>query len=165
MRNNKIDFNKNFKKVLIIYAAIFLAGIVFMFIPGFGVKLDINFSGGTKIAYSYTGDVKDADIEAAVKEVIKKSFTVSKSTSLTGDTKTFEISLVGKDSVSAEDQEKLTTTLEDKFKDNKIELYNSNSVSPTVAGSFFAKSLVAVLITAVLVIIYVGIRFKSIGGI
>ena len=52
MRNNKIDFNKNFKKVLIIYAAIFLAGIVFMFIPGFGVKLDINFSGGTKIAYS-----------------------------------------------------------------------------------------------------------------
>lgn len=148
-----------------VYAVIFLAGIVFMFIPGFGVKLDINFSGGTKIAYSYTGDVKDADIEAAVKEVIKKSFTVSKSTSLTGDTKTFEISLVGKDSVSAEDQEKLTTTLEDKFKDNKIELYNSNSVSPTVAGSFFAKSLVAVLITAVLVIIYVGIRFKRIGGI
>ena len=118
MRNNKIDFNKNFKKVLIIYAAIFLAGIVFMFIPGFGVKLDINFSGGTKIAYSYTGDVKDADIESAVKEIIKKSFTVSKSTSLTGDTKTFEISLVGKNSVSAEDQEKLTTTLNEKFKDN-----------------------------------------------
>ena len=96
MRENKIDFIKNFKKVIIVYAVIFLAGIVFMFIPGFGVKLDINFSGGTKIAYSYTGDVKDADIEAAVKEVIKKSFTVSKSTSLTGDTKTFEISLVGK---------------------------------------------------------------------
>ena len=97
--------------------------------------------------------------------VFCNSFTVSKSTSLTGDTKTFEISLVGKDSVSAEDQEKLTTTLEDKFKDNKIELYNSNSVSPTIAGTFFAKSLVAVLITALLVVIYVGIRFKRIGGI
>ena len=44
MRENKIDFIKNFKKVIIVYAVIFLAGIVFMFIPGFGVKLDINFS-------------------------------------------------------------------------------------------------------------------------
>ena len=50
MRNIKIDFNKTLKKVLLAYAVIFLAGIAFIFIPGFGVKLDINFGGGTKIA-------------------------------------------------------------------------------------------------------------------
>lgn len=165
MRNKTLDFNKGFKYVLIGYAVIFLVGIVFCFVPGFGVKLDINFSGGTRIAYSYTGDIADADIEATVKEIIDKSFTVSKSTSLTGDTATFEIALVGKDSVSAEDQENLTAKLDEKFKDNKIELYNSNSVSPTVAGSFFLKSLVAVLITAVLVVVYVGFRFRKIGGV
>ena len=154
MRNIKIDFNKTLKKVLLAYAVIFLAGIVFIFIPGFGVKLDINFGGGTKIAYSYTGDVKDADIEDTVKGVLDKSFTVSKSTSLAGDTKTFEIALVGKNSVSAEKQEELTKALTEKFSDNTIELYNSNSVSPTVAGSFFTKSIVAVVI-----------RFRRIGGI
>lgn len=165
MRDFKIDFNKALKPVLIIYAVIFLAGLVFAFIPGFGVNLDINFSGGTKITYTYTGDVADADIEETVKGVIDKSFTVSKSTALTGDTQTFEISLVGKNSVSAEAQEKLTTALAEKLKDNKIELYSSNSVSPTIAGTFFAKSLVAVLITAVLVVVYVGIRFRKIGGV
>ena len=165
MRNFNIDFNKTFKKVLIAYAAIFLVGLVFVFIPSFGVKLDINFSGGTKIAYSYSGDIADGDIETTVKEVIDNSFTVSKSTALAGDTNTFEISLVGKNSISAEKQEELTKALEEKFKDNEILLYNSNSVSPTIAGTFFAKSLVAVLITALLVIIYVGIRFKRIGGI
>lgn len=165
MRDFKIDFNKTLKPVLIIYAVIFLAGLVFAFIPGFGVNLDINFSGGTKIAYTYTGDVADADIEETVKGVIDKSFTVSKSTALTGDTQTFEISLVGKNSVSAEAQEKLTTALAEKLKDNKVELYSSNSVSPTIAGTFFAKSLVAVLITAVLVVVYVGIRFRKIGGV
>lgn len=165
MRNFNIDFNRVFKTVLIIYAAFFIVGIVFMFVPSFGVKLDINFSGGTKLAYSYEGDIDDAEIESAVKEVIDNSFTVSKSTSLAGDTKTFEITLVGRESISAETQEELTGKLSETFGDNDITLYNSNSVSPNIAGTFFAKSLVAVLITAVLVVIYVGIRFRRIGGV
>lgn len=165
MRNFNIDFNRVFKTVLIIYAAFFIVGIVFLFVPSFGVKLDINFSGGTKLAYSYEGDIDDAEIESAVKEVIDNSFTVSKSTSLAGDTKTFEITLVGRESISAETQEELTEKLAEKFGDNEITLYNSNSVSPNIAGTFFAKSLVAVLITAVLVVIYVGIRFRRIGGV
>lgn len=165
MRSFNIDFNRIFKTVLIIYAAFFIVGIVFLFVPSFGVKLDINFSGGTKLAYSYTGDIDDAEIETTVKEVIDNSFTVSKSTSLAGDTKTFEITLVGRESISAETQEELTEKLAEKFGDNEITLYNSNSVSPNIAGTFFAKSLVAVLITAVLVVIYVGIRFRRIGGV
>ena len=163
MREFKINYNKTFKPVLIIYLAIFLIGIVIAGI--WGVDLDINFRGGTKIAYSYTGDIKVADIEAAVKEKIDKKFTVGLSEALAGDTKTFEISLVGKDALSAEDQDALAKNLGEKFKDNKIDLYNSNSVSPTIAGSFFAKCLVAVTITALLVVLYVGIRFKKIGGV
>lgn len=163
MREFNINYNKTFKPVLIIYLAIFIIGAVFAGI--WGVDLDINFSGGTKISYSYSGEIKDADLEETVKETIDKSFTVSKSTSLAGDTQTFEISLIGKNALAAETQEKLTTALTDKFKDNEIVLYNSNSVSPTIAGSFFLKSLVAVLITAILVVIYVGFRFRKIGGV
>ena len=55
--------------------------------------------------------------------------------------------------------------MQEKFKDNKIELYSSNSVSPTMAGTFFLKSMVAVIITAVLVVVYVSIRFRKIGGV
>lgn len=163
MREFKIDFNKALKPVLIVYAAIFIIGIVFSVI--WGVDLDINFSGGTKISYSYTGDIAEDDIKTVVDEHVDKKYTLGKSTALAGDTQTFEISLVGKDSLSAETQEALTAALTEKFGDNEIQLYNSNSVSPTIAGSFFLKSLVAVLITAVLVVIYVGIRFKRIGGV
>ena len=162
MRKFNIDFNKAFKYVIIIYAVIFLAGVVASF---FGVNLDINFSGGTKIAYSYTGEVDTAEVEKIADEKLEASFTVSQSTALAGDTKTFEIALAGKNAISAETQEELTTALTEKFKDNEINLYNSNSVSPTIAGTFFAKSIVAVIITAILVIIYVGIRFKKIGGV
>jgi len=163
MREFKINYNKTFKPVLIIYLAFFLIGIIIAGI--FGVELDINFRGGSKISYSYSGELKVADVEAVVKENIEEKFTIGQSEALAGETKTFEISLVGKSALSAEDQEKLTTALTEKFTDNKISLYNSNTVSPTIAGTFFAKCFVAITITAILVIIYVGIRFKRIGGV
>ncbi len=163
MRELKIDFNKAFKPVLIIYLVLFVAGAIIAGV--FGVELDINFSGGTRISYSYTGDIKDADIKSVVDEKLDASYSLGKSTALAGDTKTFEISLVGKDSMSAADQETLTDALTKKFNDNQIALYDSNSVSPTVAGSFFAKSMVAVIITAAFVVLYVGIRFRKIGGV
>ena len=163
IKDLKINSKKVFKIALIVYAAILIAGIVFGII--FGVSLDINFKGGTRITYSFDGDIKDADFESAVGEIITKKFTVSRNTSIAGDTDTFTISLVGKKSLSAKIQEDLTAKLTETFKDNNIELYDSNSVSPTVAGTFFLKSLVAVLIAAALVVVYVGIRFKKIGGI
>lgn len=162
MRKFNIDFNKNFKYVIIVYAVIFAIGILSCF---FGIKLDINFSGGTKIAYSYTGEIDIKDIEKLADEKLDADFTISKSTALAGDTETFEIALSGKNALSAEKQDELTKAFETKFKDNKIELYNSNSVSPSIAGTFFAKSIVAVLITAILVVIYVGFRFRRIGGV
>ena len=163
MANKYINTKKAFKICLIVYAILFIAGIVFTVIGG--VKLDINFSGGTRITYSYTGDVDEATAKDVIKGVIDNDFTTSKNTSIAGDVKTLSISLAGKNSLSAEKQEALTDALVKKFTDNKIELYDSNSVSPSVAGSFLVKALVAVLITAVLVIIYVGIRFRRIGGV
>lgn len=163
MRDFNINFNKTLKPVLIIYIALFLVGTIIAAI--WGIQLDINFVGGTKISYSYTGDLADKDIKEVVDKSLDAKNSISKSTALAGDTKTFEIVLSGKNSLSAEKQENLTAALTEKFKDNKIELYNFNSVSPTIAGTFFLKSMVAVLITAILVIIYVGIRFRRIGGV
>ena len=163
MRQFKIDFNKILSKVLIGYLAVFVIGIVMALV--FGVKLDINFSGGTKISYSYEDEIDDAEVKKAIEEIVTKDYSFSKSTSLAGDTKTFEIALSGKDALSSSNQEKLEESLTETFKDNNVKLYTSNSVSPSLAGSFFAKSMIAVLITAVLVIIYVGLRFRKIGGV
>lgn len=163
MKIKTFDSVKIFKIILVVYLAVFVAAGVFAAI--FGVSLDINFKGGTRISYSYTGDIDTNDVTDTAKEVLDAKFTVSKNKALAGDTQTITINLVGKKSLSAEAQENLTVALEDKFEDNNIELYDSNSVSPSVAGIFFAKSLVAVLITAILVVVYIGIRFRKIGGV
>lgn len=163
MRKFNIDFNKAFKKVAIGYAAVFIIGIIIACI--FGVNMDINFKGGTKISYSYTGDLKAEDIEATVGKNIDKKFTITQSESIAGNTKSFEISLVGRDALSSTKQDELTNALQTAFKDSNIKLSTSTSVSPSMAGTFFVKSIVATIITAVFVVIYVGVRFRHIGGV
>lgn len=163
MANKTINTKKWFKISVIAYAILIVAGIVMTVV--FGPNLDINFSGGTKISYSYEGEIAESDFEDTVATALDKEFSVGQNTSLAGDVNSYVITLAGTDSISAETQENITKALEEKFTDNNISLYDSTSVSPTVAGSFFVKALVAVLITAILVVVYVGIRFRKIGGV
>ena len=55
--------------------------------------------------------------------------------------------------------------LENNFKDNTFKLNGANTVNPSLAGSFFVKALVAVALAAIFVIVYIGIRFRKIGGV
>lgn len=162
------DFNKPLKWVLIIYAAIALVGIVIGIV--FGVKLDTNFRGGTVITYNYTysdtvADIAVADVNAVVNEVFGMEASVSKGSSIVGDTNTVTVTLAKNKAMSAEKQDALTKKLQEKYKDNNVELYNSTSVNATLATSFFLKALAAVLLVAILVVIYVGYRFRKIGGV
>ncbi len=164
MLSSKFNFSKNVKIPLIIYAAVIVLTIIFAFIHQ-GINLDINFKGGSRFTYTYTGEINTNDAEKAIEDALKKDVTVTQSQSIAGDSTKLVVSLVADESLSTEAQQTITKSLTEKFKDNKVELGDSTTVSPSVAGSFFAKSLFAVAIAAVLVIIYVGIRFRKIGGI
>lgn len=163
MFKKNIDFNKCFKPALICYAVFMVIGIVLTCI--FGVNLDINFKGGTRITYSYTGELDYKTTEALIEDTIKKDVNVSESAGIADNSKKIVITLVGTDSLSNEAQQNLAKVLSEKYKDNTFELYDSNSVNPSVAGAFFAKSMAAVILTGALVVLYVGIRFRKIGGV
>lgn len=163
MANKTINTKKCFKVITIIYAVLIIAGIIMTATAG--AKLDISFVGGTTFSYSYTGDVAEGEFTDTIASVLNKEFTVGKNSSLAGDSKSYVVTLSGKDAIDSETQLKITEALEKKFPKNDIELYNADSVDASLAGTFFGKCLVAVLITAVLVVIYVAIRFRKIGGV
>ena len=163
MPKSKFDFVKSVKIPLIIYAVILVLAVVFGLI--WGINLDINFKGGSRFTYTYTGEIDLKEAQSVIESTISKKVTVDQSSSISGDSTKLVVSLVKDESLSTEMQKKITATLQEKYKDNDITLGDSTTVSPTVAGSFFAKSLFAVSLAAVLVIIYVGIRFRKIGGV
>lgn len=163
MHEFKIDFVKNLKKYLVISGVVFLAGIVMAFV--FGIDMDITFKGGTRITYTYTGEIAFDDAEAAIEEALDSKVEMTQSTDITGESTKLVVSLAGTESISSETLQATTKALQEKFPDNDINLGESNSVDPTIASSFFSKSIFAVLLAAVLVIAYIGIRFRKIGGV
>lgn len=145
-----------------IAGAVMLIGIVFNII--FGTQLDISFKGGTIFTYSYEGEISTDDVRAVAQETLSKDVTVALSSDLTGSSKQITISLADKETIPTEDQTKLNNTIAERFADNKVVSLQSNSVKPSVGSGFFIKCLFAVVLGAIFVTIYVGVRFRKIGG-
>lgn len=163
MLKGRFDFIKNLKIPLIIYAVIIVLTIIFGIFRG--ISLDINFKGGSRFTYTYTGEISAEEAKEVVEGAISKKVTVTQSSSISGDSTKLVISLVKDESLSTEMQKKITSGLQEAFPDNDILLGDSTTVDAGIAGSFFAKSIFAVCLAAVLVVIYVGLRFRKIGGV
>lgn len=129
-----------------------------------GVDLAIEFKGGTIISYTYQGDVDTKAVSDTVKNIVNTSITVRTGESLDSDAKQITISFTSNEGLTADRQTELTNALRENFADNDFTLYDSNDVAPTSGREFLLKCLVAVIFAAIVVIIYIAIRFRNIGG-
>ena len=129
-----------------------------------GVDLAIEFKGGTIISYTYQGDVDTNAVSDTVKSIVNTSITVRTGESLDSDAKQITISFTSNEGLTADRQTELTNALRENFADNDFTLYDSNDVAPTSGREFLFKCLVAVIFAAIVVIIYIAIRFRNIGG-
>ncbi len=163
-KNVNINFNKALKYVLIGYLAFCIIGTVFAFIWG-GINLSIDFKGGTRITYAYNGGVDFAVAEKEIEAAIGKDVIVSENVGLSDNSKTLIVTLVGEDAISTKDQMAIEDTIIEVYPDSGCEFSESKSVSPSLAGAFFLKCIVGVIIAGALVTLYVGIRFRKIGGV
>lgn len=162
LKNKQFDFVGSFKKFLILSGVLFLIGIIFC--VAFGPVLDISFKGGTKISYFYTGTVDTDAAKALADETLGKKTNVDTTSGVSDSSQKLIVSLADNEAVSTEKIDALTKAMAEKFPDNEVVQAEVNSVNPTVGTIFFLKCLAAVLIAAVLVILWVGIRFRKIGG-
>ena len=74
------------------------------------------------------------------------------------------VQFTGNRAVSNEDQVYITGKLQDTFPKNNFTVDSFTSVDPSKGPSFFFKCLAAVIMAAVIMIFYVAIRFRKIGG-
>ncbi len=166
MKKFNIHFFKNRKIYFSISLALIAVGLIcniFM-----GVNLDIQFRGGAIVKYSYTGAIDTDAVADVSEEVSGDSVDVRIYENVQNDGEAavnhVSISFVGNQSISLENQKKIQESLSAKYPDAGFELVESSSVNPTMGQQFFAKCLIAVAVTFLLLIIYVALRFKKIGG-
>ncbi len=129
------------------------------------LNLAIQFKGGTEITYSYTGEIDTSRVEEIVDEAIGERAVVTTGESMADSSKTVTLSFASEKGLTNSIQTKLTDSLQSELKDNNLEVYGSNDVSPSNGKEFFIKCLVAVIFSVIVMIIYIGFRFRKIGGI
>ena len=120
------------------------------------LKADNN-TQDNNVLFSFEGSIKETNTVA--NKLVEALGLSGISVSQDVGTKTLTVS------VPSTIESSVTAKLVKTFADNKIENIGSNSVSGTIASNFFLKCLVAVLLAGILVVVYVGIRFRKIGGI
>ncbi len=170
-----INFTKN-SKIFFCFSLGLMLVCLILNIFVFPTLVDIQFTGGTIIKYSYSGDVKAEDIEKTINDTISeseslKNDTVSYSYSENlakseqdSNSKIVSLQFTGNKAVSVEDKTAITNALEKAYPDNTFKEASSSSVDASKGTNFFFKCLAAVILAAVLMIFYVALRFRKIGG-
>ena len=154
----KFDFIAKRKLFCYISAAIMLVGIVFNII--FGVELDIQFKGGTMLKYGYSGNLNEAAVEQTVNTLLPGA---EVDISTEGNLPIVTVTLA--DDLDLESQGKFDTGFKTAFPNNGIKALNINSLQASYGRTFFLKCLVAIALASLFLVIYVGIRFRRIGGV
>ncbi len=148
--------------------AIIVIGLICNII--FGVTLDIQFKGGTIANYGFLGDIDQEALKDAIQTATPEhqvSFTITQDImNNTEDAQAYTVSIQfsGNESISSDVLSGITDTLTEKFPDNNFTYQETSSVEAAMGVKFLLKCLTAVAIASVLMVIYVTIRFKRIGG-
>lgn len=156
------DFCSKKKMILIIAICVIAALLLGALIRG--VKFAIEFKGGTMLTYSYTGDLSTDDVKSEVEKLVDSNVNVRRGESLDSEGYQITVSFTSNEGLNADGQHELTENLRAAFPDNELELFDSNDVSPSSGREFLLKCLLAMVFAAVIIIIYIAIRFSKIGG-
>lgn len=151
------------KKYFYIFSiAVIVIAIILTFVMGMNIAIE--FKGGTIITYSYDGTIDENKVASTASGVVNQPCNATLGESLADGMKTVSLSFPSSKGLSAEVQSVLTDELDAAFADNSLSLYSSQDVNPTTGSGFFGKCLVAVAFSAIVMIVYIGLRFRKIGG-
>lgn len=139
-----------------------LIGMIAVFVNG--VQLDIQFKGGALIKYTYTGTVDDNAAADIASDILDRPVTPQLTRDLATGENRIIFNVAGKYGIDAKVQRELDTALKEQFPDSELELSESVMVEAFFGKRFLRNGIIAILLAGILVMIYVWIRFKMMGG-
>ena len=157
-----INFIGNRKKFYTFSCA--LLALVLVFCGVFGVKMDVEFKGGSMITLAYEGDADLNDLKSTIStELNKSNLTLQTGSDISGN-QTLTVTLPGSDTLTTEELDSLLATLNEQYPDNAFVQNEVSNVDATIGKEFMLKSIVALVAACVLILLYVAYRFRRIGG-
>ncbi len=154
----EFNFIQSRKICVIISLCIFAVGILFNII--FGTGMDVSFSGGTLVRYSYAEKIDVNAVQAMAQDVLGKDAKAS----LENVDNTDVVTVTFPKEITLEQQTKLNERMTKDFKANTPVQVEAKTLSAPMGRQFFVKCLAAIALAAGFLLLYVGLRFRRIGG-
>ena len=157
-----INFIGNRKKFYTFSCA--LIAIVLVFCAVFGVKMDVEFKGGSMVTLSYEGDVDLPSLKSEIgSQLGQNDLTLQTGSDISGN-QTLTVTLPGSQTLTTEQLDDMLTAINEAHPENNFEQNEVSNVYATIGKEFLLKSLVALVAACVLILAYVAFRFRKIGG-
>ena len=152
------------RKKFLVFSSCLMAAIVLCAVV-FGVHLDTEFTGGAMITLSYDGSFEMAQVQQTASDALENTgLTLQTGENVATGDQTLKISMPGTETVTTEQVENLLDSLNENYPDNQFAQLSLSNVSAAMGTKFLQKSLVAVVFALVLILLYIALRFKNIGG-
>ena len=159
----QIDF-VGLRKKFLAFSSCLMAAIVLCAVV-FGVHLDTEFTGGAMITLSYDGSFEMAQVQQTASDALENTgLTLQTGENVATGDQTLKISMPGTETVTTDQVEALLGSLNETYPDNNFAQLSLSNVSAAMGTKFLQKSLVAVVFALVLILLYIALRFKNIGG-
>ena len=160
--NKIINFYQKRWIYFTISIVIMLVGIVSLITKG--AQLDIQFKGGALLKYNYVGEINADSAADIITNLLDRPVTAQTTTDLSSGENRLIINISGNYGMESEDQDQLEEALVKEFPNSELNLAESSMVQPFFGQQFLRKGITAILLSAALVMIYVWIRFRTMGG-
>ena len=152
------------RKKFLVFSSCLMAAIVLCAVV-FGVHLDTEFTGGAMITLSYDGSFEMAQVQQTASDALENTgLTLQTGENVATGDQTLKISMPGTETVTTDQVEALLDSLNETYPDNNFAQLSLSNVSAAMGTKFLQKSLVAVVFALVLILVYIALRFKNIGG-
>ena len=152
------------RKKFLTFSACLMA-VILLCAAVFGVHLDTEFTGGAMITLSYEGSFDQSAVQKTAAAALGNAgLTLQTGENVATGDQTLKISMPGNETVTTEQVENLQDSLNENYPDNQFAQLSLSNVSAAMGTKFLQKSLVAVLFALVLILLYIALRFKNIGG-
>ena len=152
------------RKKFLVFSSCLMAAIVLCAVV-LGVHLDTEFTGGAMITLSYDGSFEMAQVQQTASDALENTgLTLQTGENVATGDQTLKISMPGTETVTTDQVEALLDSLNETYPDNNFAQLSLSNVSAAMGTKFLQKSLVAVVFALVLILVYIALRFKNIGG-
>ncbi len=157
-----IRFYKQRYLYFTISICLILLGVVAAFVNG--IQLDIQFKGGTILKYTYSDTINAEQAEKIVGQALGRTTNCQLQSNMAEDEQKLIVSLASNEALTSQEQEAATSALTKAFPNAKLSLSESLTVEPFIGKRFFINGMISIGLSFLLILMYVGFRFKNIGG-